>query len=432
MAETSRRDNVRARAARLLADVVERGRSLDRVLASVPDADRDRALLAELVIGSVRHWFSLNARIATLLHRPLDPGDVLLRCLLVIGAYQRLHTRIPPHAAVHETVAAARTIRRASAQGLVNFLMRALDATTPVTSPDEPARYDHPQWLIDRIRSQYPDDWRALLEVDIQRAPMSLRVNVRRISRDAFALRLASAGIATRPGLARSSLVLESPRPVAALPGFQEGLCTVQDEGAQLVVDVLDPREGERLLDACAAPGGKAGACLERVDVDLFALEVDGDRCATTRRELDRLGLEAVVVCGDATRRDWWDGRAFDRVLLDAPCSGTGTLRRHPDIKLLKRADDLVAYATLQRGLLEALWPVLAPSGLLVYCTCSILDEENDQVMAGFLAAHADADTASIDVDWGRRTPYGRMLLPSAGGPDGFYFAAVRKAERAR
>jgi 16S rRNA (cytosine967-C5)-methyltransferase len=259
---------------------------------------------------------------------------------------------------------------------------------------------------------------------------MAVRVNRRRSTRADYAARLEGHGVRSRPGIAPDSLVIDPPRPVATLPGFGDGLVTVQDEGAQLAVDVLGPKTGERVLDACAAPGGKATACLERAQVDLVALDVDPERCGTIRRELARLGFDPDCArAGDATALDWWDGRSFQRVLVDAPCSGTGTLRRHPDIKLLRRESDLGPYHAIQSRLLTNLWQVLAPGGVLVYCTCSILDDENDLVVAEFLASRADARPRAITAGWGTPTRCGRILLPSDGGPDTFYYAAIEKAD---
>jgi 16S rRNA (cytosine967-C5)-methyltransferase len=435
-AEKTARTNARAEAARDLAQVIGRGRSLDRVLHESPRTGRDGALVAELTIGSVRHWYSLCAAIDACVSRPLDRRDVLLRCLLVVGAYQLLHTRIPAYAAVSETVAAAPRIGRTSAKGLVNQVLRVLSTrcADPSWRPDDgsdPVRFDHPQWLIDRLRAELPSEWTHVLAVDNLRAPMALRVNRRRIEPELFSARLDAQGVAHRRGLTATAIILDRPQPAASLPGFEDGWFSVQDEGAQLAADVLDPRAGERVLDACAAPGGKAGACLEAAEIDLVALEIDDQRCESMRRELKRLGFDAACVTGgDATSLEWWDGRTFSRVLVDAPCSGTGTLRRHPDIKLLKHPDDIDAYRAIQSKLLGNLWRVLEPGGRLVYCTCSILHEENDAVVGEFLAAHRDADLARIDAGWGRPTAYGRLTLPSDAGPDGFYFAAVTKAAR--
>jgi 16S rRNA (cytosine967-C5)-methyltransferase len=430
--------NARARATRHLEQVVGRRRSLDAVLRDANDgADRDAALVAELVFGSVRHWFSLEAAVARCLERRRPKRDVLLECLLVVGAYQLLHMRIPAYAAVSETVAAAAAIGRTSAKGFVNHVLRALAAATPWPASEvaealpDPVRFDHPQWLIDRLRAQYPDCATEILTANNARAPMALRINVRRIDRDRYCSALAAAGIGHHAGVAPAAVVLEAPQKAASLPGFASGWFSVQDEGAQLAVDVLAPLNGERVLDACAAPGGKTAACLERADVEMVALDVDPVRCATARRELERLGLEPRrVQVGDATGLDWWDGRPFARVLLDAPCSGTGTVRRHPDIKLLRRESDIAAYRAIQSKLLRNLWEVLEPGGRLVYCTCSILDDENDAVVEAFLATTANAQAVAIDAAWGRPTRCGRIILPTPSGPDGFYFAALTKAVR--
>ena len=421
---------VRARAARIVADVAG-GASLDRALEPTGRGSESSPLLRELTYGTVRHWFSLNEVIDRAMTKRLREDDLLLRALLAVGAYQIRHMRTPAHAAVHETVAAAARIGRTSAKGLVNRVLRRL-STEGLEPVSEIGRFDQPEWLLDRLRAQRPRDWQALLHASNGRAPMALRVNSARISRPDYAALLADAGIAHRDGIASSSLVLARPVRAAELPRFADGWVSVQDEGAQLAAEILDARPGERVLDACAAPGGKALACLERARVDLCALDVDERRCEAMRAEFRRLGFDSSAVRrGDATRTDWWDGRPFDRVLLDAPCSGTGTLRRHPDIKLLKRASDLAAYARAQQALLDGLWPVLAPGGTLVYCTCSILDDENERVVSAFLANATDAASEPIHTAVGESAPHGLQLLPSEGGPDGFYYAKLTKRNSA-
>jgi 16S rRNA (cytosine967-C5)-methyltransferase len=416
---------LRARAARVLADVIS-GTSLDRALEPVSGSG-ERALLHEFVYGTIRHWFSLNEIIDVASTNRLRERDLTLRCLVALGAHQILHMRIPAHAAVNETVAAAPRIGRTSAKGLVNRILRRVSAE-PIVPTSEEGRFDHPLWLIDRVRTQRPNDWRTLLEVDNGRAPMALRVNRARVSRDAYRALLDAAGLAHRIGFCDSALVLERATSAADLPRYTDGWVSVQDEGAQLAAELFAPKPHDRALDACAAPGGKALACLERAPADLLAIDIDEARCEATRREFRRLGFDAAAVRqGDATRLDWWDGRLFERILLDAPCSGTGTLRRHPDIKVLKRESDVPAYQRVQLELLASLWRVLAPGGTLLYCTCSILDEENEQVASAFVSKTTDAAIEPIVATCGEQTPHGLLLLPTEGGPDGFYYAKLTK-----
>jgi 16S rRNA (cytosine967-C5)-methyltransferase len=422
------RPDVRAVAAKLLQTVVEERRSLDRVLTQARLPARDRPLLQELVTGSVRRYFSLDALATQCLHRPIRAHDSIVRHLLIIGLYQVLFTRIPKHAAVAETVKAAPRLGKPWAKGVINqVLRRVADGERLVTATDE-ATFDHPTWLIDRVRTQYPEQWAAILDENNRRAPMMLRVNRRQQSTHAYRERLAAAGIDAAAGWGDTTLILERPVPSAALPGFADGAVSIQDGGAQLAAALLDARDGEHVLDACAAPGGKAMHTLERApDARLVAVEVDAERCSAIEGEHARLRLPPIrLVRGDATALDWWDGTPFDRVLVDAPCSGTGTIRRHPDIKLLKNASDLDTFAYIQSKLLENLWHCVAKGGRLLYCTCSILTEENDQVVARFLAGQADARVRPLDLPWGQEARFGRQLLP---GPmsDGFYFAMLER-----
>ena len=405
--------------------------------------DKDARLTTELAYGSIRHYFSLRSLIAQVLDEPYSKLDSLVLSLLVVGAYQLYYTRIPSYAAVNETVAATRKLNKSWARKLVNTVLRRLDGAAlqpdatradAAGAHDEEARFDHPAWLIDAIRRDYPDSWHSILDANNSRAPQSLRVNCAQQTRQNYQARLEAAGLDASPGMVRETLVLASPVPVSRLPGYAEGAVSVQDEGAQLAADLLAAKPGQRVLDACAAPGGKALHLLDRhPGIELLAIEANRERAAAMQSECRRLGVDAGFVhTGDATQLDWWDSRPFDRILLDAPCSGSGTLRRHPDIKLLKNASDLAAYQAIQRKLLATVWQTLAPGGILLYCTCSILSDENDAVLEGFLREHADAQLMPPDdVSWGAATRYGRQLLPSKGGPDGFYYARVvrRKAE---
>jgi len=292
-------------------------------------------------------------------------------------------------------------------------------------------RESYPDWLVERLRADWPDRWRELLAAGNRPAPMTLRVNRRRTTPDAYRESLDAAGIrvATHP-FAPDALVLERPCPVEDLPGFGEGRVSVQDAAAQLAAPLLDAAPGMRVLDACAAPGGKAAHCLERTDCELLALDSDGERLAAVRETLERLGLSGEARHADATRPDdWWDGRPFDRILLDAPCTGTGVIRRHPDIKWLRRETDVAALAARQRALLDALWPLLASGGVLVYATCSVLRAEGTDTVAAFLADTADAVEAPLEAEWGEAETAGRRIATGEADMDGFYYARlVRRA----
>lgn len=414
----------RALAARNVHAVLS-GRSLDERIAGVKDADQ--ALVSALTIGTIRYWYSLSEVIAHCLQKPLRQKDSIVLCLLAVGAFQLRHSRIPAHAAVHETVAASGAIGRPWAKGLINQVLRTL-SQGPWPEPDSvAARFDHPDWLCSRLAAQYPDSAGDIMAASLTRAPMTLRVNARRGSRAQYMATLADAGIAARAGRVESAVHLHEPRAVAALPGFADGRVSVQDEGAQWAASVLDARAGERVLDACAAPGGKALHCLEQADVAMTALDISDARCALIDAEATRLGLrnDLRVITADATNLDWWDGNTFDKVLIDAPCSGTGTLRRHPDIKLLKDETDLGPYQVIQSKLARTLAQVVKPGGALIYCTCSVLDEENDEVILRLLDAQPEFRLVDVDAAIGAATRCGRQILPTVGGSDGFYYARL-------
>jgi 16S rRNA (cytosine967-C5)-methyltransferase len=428
--------NVRALAAQTLDQVLSEGRSLSAALppALAQTAPQDRGLLQELCYGACRWQPQLQAVLNRLLQRPLPSDQRPVPALLLIGLYQLWHLRIPDHAAVAETVAAVRVLRKPRLAGLVNAVLRnALrrrEELTAVIATDPEAQTAHPRWLLDRLQQDWPDDWPVIIAANNARPSFTLRVNRLQLDRKDYRQRLAALGKPSKPSaLSETALTLADLVDPATLPGFAEGWVSVQDAAAQLAAPLLEVQPGMRVLDACAAPGGKTGHLLESVpDIDLTALDQDADRLARVRDNLQRLRLKARLIVGDARRpSDWWDGVLYDRILLDAPCSGTGVIRRHPDIKLLRRAGDLTALTEQQRVLLESLWPLLKPGGRLVYATCSVLQQENAAVIAHFLATHADAAELPIAAAWGRALAYGRQLLPGADDADGFYYAILSK-----
>ena len=431
---------LRAEAAKVVDAVVSDGRSLDVALAAAEEniSPADRPLVRMLSYGSLRYYFRLRWQLRQLLERPLKERDSVIESLLIVGFFQLSDTRVPDHAAVSMTVEAARLLRRPKYAGLMNAVLRNfVRRKIAVSEPgNEEAQFNHPQWLIDRLKKDWPDDWQEILTANNDRAPMWLRVNQQKQSTDKFLAQLGAEG-ELLPG-AEQAIRLTSPQPVEDLAGFADGLVSVQDCAAQIAAPWLLADGGTRVLDACAAPGGKTGHLLEILGegADVTALDSDAKRLAGVRQNLDRLGLDATLVHADASKpTDWWDGRCFDRVLLDAPCSATGVIRRHPDIKLLRRNKDIPALAGLQREMLEALWTVLAPAGRLLYVTCSVLAEENEQVVAPFLAAHEDAREIRVLHDYNisdlmhERTA-GHQVLPGTKGLDGFYFAMLEKVSR--
>ncbi|HEX6993295.1 MAG TPA: 16S rRNA (cytosine(967)-C(5))-methyltransferase RsmB [Gammaproteobacteria bacterium] len=420
---------VRAAAARAVAAVV-RGATLDDALSAAPaPAGRDAALLRSLAYGACRWHHRLEWLAAELLDRPVASPE--LAALVRIGLLQLSAMRIPDHAAVSATVDAARAVGAPRAKGLVNAVLRRYlrerERLERAMADVPRARYSHPDWLIETVRAEHPGRWREILDANNAPPPMWLRVNARRGSRDAYLARLADAGIAVvehgRETWPDDAILLAEPVPMARLPGYAEGDVSVQDAGAQRVVERLGLEPGQRVLDACAAPGGKAAHMLERCDLgELVAVDRDPARLDTARAMLARLGLAATLVHGDAASpADWWDGKPFDRVLIDAPCSALGVIRRHPDIKLLRTPDDLERAAALQASLLDALWPLLAPGGRLVYVTCTIVPRENGAQIDRFLSRHPDA-VAAADFP-------PEQTLPGEADRDGFYYACIDKQQ---
>ncbi|MGB4246601.1 MAG: 16S rRNA (cytosine(967)-C(5))-methyltransferase RsmB [Pseudohongiellaceae bacterium] len=430
--------NVRAQAARILSRLIAQEGSLATLLNRTVDNDasaQNHALLQEICFGTCRWYFHLEAILRQLITKPLKEKDTDLRCLLLIGIYQLHYLRVPEYAVVNETVAATLAIEKGWAKGLVNGVLRTFlrerDALVEKANAAQESRYAHPLWLIKQLKAAWPDHWESVLAANNLHPPMTLRVNLSRTTRGDYLSMLAEAQIGARAGaLADSSIYLDAPCPVDALPGFREGMVSVQDEASQLIPSLLDLQPGLSVLDACAAPGGKTCHILESVRSLSRVLAVDNDarRLERLRENLDRLTLSADIAVGDAgDLPGWWDGEPFDRILLDAPCSATGIIRRHPDIKLLRRAEDVVKLHRIQSTLLESLWKTLKPGGLLLYSTCSVLPEENNAIVAAFLAATPDAKHEAIQGEWGVECALGRQLLPHPDGNDGFYYALLRK-----
>ncbi|MHB8679550.1 MAG: 16S rRNA (cytosine(967)-C(5))-methyltransferase RsmB [Rudaea sp.] len=428
------RDDPRALAAQALADVVA-GQSLRAVYAAnstkLLDA-RDRALMSALVHEGARGWLRFNAVLDGMLERPLRERDANIRALLVLGLVQLEILRMPVHAAVAATVEAARILRKPAFAGLVNALLRRWlrerEMRNAQLDRDAVTRTSHPRWLIDAFDADWPEQAGSILAANNVPARLWLRVNRRRITRADFAAQIAAAGIACRvPEAVPDALVLDSSLDVTSLPGYAQGLFSVQDGAAQQAATLLDLHAGQRVLDACAAPGGKSAHILEMADVELTALDSDARRLPRLRENMRRLGLSAAVRVGDAADPGgWWDKRPFDRILVDAPCSATGIIRRQPDVKLHRRAADIPSLAAAQARLLDALWPLLARGGRLVYATCSVLADENAHQIEMFLARHADARSVTPALPW-HAAGTGAQNLPGEFGMDGFFYAIVDK-----
>lgn len=383
---------------------------------------QQRAATQDLSYGALRHYGRLNALLGQLLARPLD--DERVRYLLLAALYQLEYGKASPYAVVDHAVKAAGHFKKPWAKGLVNAVLRNFlrrrEALLQSMASDEVATYSYPQWWIDKLRQQYPQHWQGMLEAGNRHPPLTLRVNRRRLDAAAYLQKLQGAGIAARM-LGDSAIMLEQPLPVDKLPGFAEGEVSVQDYGAQFAARLLDVRDGMRVLDACCAPGGKTGHVLECADVTMTAVDSDAGRLARTQSNLARLGLSAQLVAGNSGDPSaWWDGQPFDRILADVPCSASGIVRRHVDIKWLRRESDLESFAAQQALILRGLWHTLANGGKLLYITCSVFIEENQRQIDAFLKEQADA----------RQIPLTGMgngqLLPCADN-DGFFYALLQK-----
>jgi 16S rRNA (cytosine967-C5)-methyltransferase len=426
--------NTRLIAARVLTLVLREGQSLTAALESAlqaVDSSKDRAFIQALCYGVCRYYHRLDFILSELLDKPLK--DLNIKALALVGLYQLKYMRVKPHAAVSETVLAAR--KKPWAKALINALLRSYlreqDRLEQKADNIGCAAFSHPDWLIKQIEHDWPQRARQILMENNQQPPMALRVNLARITQDQYLQQLSEQGlVAEAVSFCPSAIILDKPASVDLLPGFSEGLVSVQDTAAQLAAGLLEVQAGHRVLDVCAAPGGKAAHILEHQPQlkELVAVDVDESRMQRVSDNLQRLKLFAKLVVGDAANpQDWWDDQLFDRILLDAPCSALGVIRRHPDIKLLRRTEDIKPLQALQKNILNAVWPLLAPGGVLLYATCSILKQENEQQIDAFLAEHSDAVELPIEVSWGVAGSHGRQIITGESAMDGFYYARFRK-----
>ncbi|EOH0515487.1 16S rRNA (cytosine(967)-C(5))-methyltransferase RsmB [Vibrio fluvialis] len=423
--------NVRAAAAQVLFQVVDKGQSLSMALPAAQQniRPRDHALLQEICYGALRYLPRLESIANALMDNPLKGKQRVFHHLILVGIYQLSFMRIPAHAAVGETVEGAQDLKGPRLRGLINAVLRnyqrnqeQLDAQAVSHNA---GKYGHPSWLLKLLQNAYPQQWEAIVEANNSKAPMWLRVNHQHHDRDAYQALLNNENIdSSLHSQAEDALKLAAPCDVTKLPGFEKGWVSVQDAAAQLSLHYLQPQDGELILDCCAAPGGKTAHILERTQgSEVVAIDCDDTRLKRVHDNLKRLNLSAKVVCGDARYpQEWWQGSQFDRILLDAPCSATGVIRRHPDIKWLRRAEDIAALAELQREILDVMWQQLKPGGTLVYATCSITPQENVLQVKDFLARTSDAQLVGSELD----NP-GRQILPGEEDMDGFYYAVLTK-----
>ena len=420
--------NLRSIAATAINQVLDNGQSLSTVLPDLQRNinDKDKALLQEICFGVLRYLPKLEWFISQLMEKPLTGKQRTLHYLIMVGIYQLLYTRIPPHAALAETVNGAVALKKPQLKGLINGVLRSFQRQQVQLEEritNNTSQYLHPSWLLKRLQTAYPDDWQSIIEANNQRPPMWLRVNSQHHTATQYLNLLEQSEITAHLHSSHPNAIhLDEPTAVSRLPGFEDGWSTVQDVSAQGCAELLEPQNGENILDLCAAPGGKTTHILELAPkANVIAVDIDELRLKRVKENLIRLKQHAVVIQGDGTQPETWaQGQQFDRILLDAPCSATGVIRRHPDIKWLRRDSDINELAQLQSQILEAIWPYLKPGGTLVYATCSIMPEENGKQIQSFLSKHNDACLND-------GTDAGLQILPSTNGGDGFFYARLVK-----
>ncbi len=422
---SNQQTNPRTLAAKILQRVIYQGESLSTALLNAEDP-----LVRDLCYGCLRWHEPLSALLNELLSRQLKKKDKDIECLIRVGLYQIIYQKTPDHAAVGETVSALKGLKKPWAKKLVNAVLRnylrGQDKLQKIIQQQETARYAFPKWLLDEIKHAWPSNWASILHESNQRAPMTLRVNKKRQTRDEYLQKLVEKNISSEAlSEVNTAIRLAQPCNVFDLPGFAEGEVSVQDGAAQLATILLDCKDGMSVLDACAAPGGKTGHILESAEnLDVIAVDNSAKRLERVIQNLDRLKLKAEVVAADAMDTESYaKGKSFDRILLDAPCSATGVIRRHPDIKVLRRKPDIKALCQLQRNMLDALWEKLKPGGELLYATCSILPQENEQQIQSFMKRKDNVETLPIANSQG----YGRQIYPGENTMDGFYYARLKK-----
>lgn len=433
----------RALAALIIYEICTNHKSLNSLLpiANQHVDEKDKALLQEIVFGTCRWLLWLKTLYQPLLKKPLHRNDFLVECILSVGIYQILFTRIPTHACLNETVEAAEKLGLHRFKGLINALLRQLSQQNiDIEDQDlrqKMAQASHPQWFQDKLKHNWPNNWIEILSQNNEHPPMALRLNASfsnamsaQAAQDDYLTKLKGHDIsASVSPISPYGIILDKPCAVQKLPDFVDGGISVQDEAAQLSSELLDLTPNLRVLDACAAPGGKTCSMLEKEpSLSVLALDSDANRAQRIEENLARLNLNAEIKIAQAENlSDWWDGKTFDRVLLDAPCSATGVIRRHPDIKLLRQEGDVKNLAELQLKLMTSLWKTLAPNGLMVYATCSVFSQENSRIVERFLKQTDDAKLLPIQEGWGVDTQFGTQLFPEKGSHDGFFYARLQK-----
>jgi 16S rRNA (cytosine967-C5)-methyltransferase len=431
--EPQKKSNERLHALKILTRLLVEKTSLSQLMLT---SAAITPMTKEICFGFCRHYFRLQAIALCLM--PKKPKEIEIWVALLIGIYQLHYMKLPDYAVVKETVALLEQTKKTWAKGLLNAVLRNFcrqqDDILAQLSKDPLFLYGHPQWLLELLQRDWPNDWQTIAQANDTRPPMTLRINLRKTTVADYLTLLKQAGIAAESHpMAPEAIILETPCDVHQLPRFAEGFVSVQDGAAQLAVSLLSLKPDLRVLDACCAPGGKTCHILEKEPhlATCVAVDVEPKRLIRVQENLNRLNLHATLIQGDAlTPSQWWDGQLFDRILLDAPCSATGVIRRHSDIKLLRNNEEIVTITKIQHTMLRSLWPLLAKGGLLVYATCSVMNAENKQQIANFLTEHNDCKIITTSQPWGQTTGYGHQILPGEQNMDGFFYAVLFKDEK--
>lgn len=427
--------NVRLAAIRVLESILLNKGSLSTQLARKQADVKPEHIpqLKEVCFGVSRQYPKLNSFALHMLDKPFQEKDFDVYAAILIGLYQIDFMDTPEHAAVNEAVESAKLIGKPWAGKLVNAILRRYlreaDDIKAILKEMPSVDHAHPKWILKRFKKHWPEEFDQIIQANNARPPMCLRVNLSRVSRETQMAALSQAGIENKEGaFSESAIYLNQATSVQSLPGFFDGLMSVQDEAAQLSANILSPEEGDKVLDACAAPGGKTGHLLESAEIELTAVELEPWRLAKIEENLERLSFNAALICADSGDLDsWWDKEPFDKILLDVPCSATGVIRRNPDIKINRKPADILELVEIQKTLLNNIWLTLKPGGKLLYATCSVMPEENEQQMARFLEETEDAQEIPLNVSWGKQVSHGIQLLPNATSHDGFYYCLIEK-----
>jgi 16S rRNA (cytosine967-C5)-methyltransferase len=422
----------------IIEQIIEEKMTLSKALnnsESFESAGKEKALIQEMSYGTCRWYMQLEYILNQLLDKSIKKKDSRLKYLIMTGLYQLRYMRIPAHAVVSETVGTCKKIKMEWAKGLVNAILRRYiresDKLDSQINDDVTITTSHPKWLLEKLKQDWPYEWQNILEANNQRPPMYLRVNQLHHDRESYLVKLKEAGIeGEATPYSKQGILLKQAKDVDQLPGFNAGEVSVQELAAQLSTELLDLKPGLKVLDACAAPGGKSAHILESQTElkSLTVVEKDPNRAKKLSETLKRLNLTAITKVSDINDiENWWDKEKFDRILLDAPCSATGVIRRHPDIKLLRTPEEVSNINGLQKTLLKTLWQTLKPNGLLLYVTCSVLKQENSELIKEFVSSNKDCQLKQINTDWGIDTGYGKQILTGQDNMDGFFYACLEK-----